>query len=149
MNAELYNAYVDKISSSLKTDPSSFWRFVNTKKNSNCDPKLLHLGEKSSVHKKEQAELFATFFKNNFASQPTQIQTQYSSQATSNCENFVLDEHFVFDEMLKINTKKGAGPDGIHPLLLKNCAALLYEPLSMIFNESLSTGFFPKKMETL
>ncbi|XP_031627375.1 uncharacterized protein LOC116343467 [Contarinia nasturtii] len=74
LNTELYNSYVDKVSSSLKSDPLSFWRFVNTKKNSDCDPKSLQFGEKSSVDKKEQAEMFATFFKNNFANQPSQFQ---------------------------------------------------------------------------
>ncbi|XP_031627431.1 uncharacterized protein LOC116343496 [Contarinia nasturtii] len=145
LNTELYNTYVDKMTSSLKSDPSSFWRFVNTKKNSDYDPKLLHFGEKSSSDKKEQAEMFATFFKNNFANQPSQFQNaaQMSPQSISNMDEYKLNEFSVFNELLQINSKKGAGPDGIHPILLKNCAALLYEPLSTIFNESLSTGNFP------
>lgn len=51
----------------------------------------------------------------------------------------------IFEELLKIDTKRGAGHDGIHPLLLKNCAAVLYQPLSIIFNESLDTAVFPDK----
>ncbi|XP_031616839.1 uncharacterized protein LOC116336829 [Contarinia nasturtii] len=135
------------MTSSLKSDPTSFWRFVNTKKNSDCDPKSLHYGDKSSVDKMEQAEMFATFFKNNFANQPSLIQSTApaSTQTNSSVDNFILNEFSVFDELLKINSKKGAGPDGIHPILLKNCAGLLYEPLSMIFNDSLSTGHFPTR----
>lgn len=135
------------MTSSLKSDPSSFWRFVNSKKNTNSEPKLLQLGDKSTVDKGEQAELFATFFKSNFASHASQIHmhTQNTFQTKSNFNQLVLDEFFVFDELLKINTKKGIGPDGIHPLLLKNCAAILCHPLSDIFNESLVTGIFPDK----
>lgn len=145
LNTELYNTYVDKMSSSLKSDPSSFWRFVNTKKNSDCNPKLLHLGDKSSVDRKEQVELFATFFKSNFCNQPSQLQTSSRSISNSNHNQFKLNEFDVFEELLKLNSKKGTGPDGVHPILLKSCAALLYEPLSIIFNESLMTGSFPSR----
>lgn len=139
LNSNLYNSYVNKVSSSLKSDPSSFWRFVNTKKNSECNPKLLHFGDKSSIDKQEQAEFFASFFKNSFTDEPapSSNHAQNSQQPTTNVNEFVLEEHFVFTNMLQINTKKGTGPDGIHPLLLKNCAASLCLPLLIIFNESL------------
>jgi hypothetical protein len=44
---------------------------------------------------------------------------------------------------MKIKTTTNAGPDGIHPLILKNCASILYQPLTHIFNESLATSTFP------
>jgi hypothetical protein len=37
---------------------------------------------------------------------------------------------------------KGAGPDGIPPLILKNCASAFARPLSLLFNRSLSTFVF-------
>ncbi|XP_031625625.1 uncharacterized protein LOC116342256 [Contarinia nasturtii] len=119
LNTELYNNYVDKMTSSLKSNPSSFWRFVNTKKNSYCDPKLLNFGDISSVDKKEQAEMFATFFKNNFTIQPSQFQNTalIQTQTNSNVDQFKLNEYSVFDELLKLDSKKGAGPDDYHKML--------------------------------
>lgn len=49
---------------------------------------------------------------------------------------------------MKIDTSKGTGPDGFHPLLLKNCAAQLCTPLSIIFNESLALGNFPDQWKS-
>jgi hypothetical protein len=37
---------------------------------------------------------------------------------------------------------KGAGPIGIPPLILKNCASAFARSLSLLFNESLSTSTF-------
>ena len=36
------------------------------------------------------------------------------------------------------------GPDGIHPMLLKECSDVLALPLSIIFRKSLSTGILPQ-----
>lgn len=44
---------------------------------------------------------------------------------------------------MNIDISRGTGPDGIHSLLLKNCESLLTAPLTIIFNESLSIGYFP------
>ena len=67
INNKLYNEYVDEMSSSLKNDPSSFWRFLNSKRNTNITPRTLSLGACSSTDPKEQAELFAEFFATNFS----------------------------------------------------------------------------------
>jgi len=40
------------------------------------------------------------------------------------------------------------GPDGIHPLLLKECAATVAEPLALIFSKSYSTGTLPSDWKT-
>ncbi|CAD6222047.1 GSCOCG00005308001-RA-CDS, partial [Cotesia congregata] len=42
-----------------------------------------------------------------------------------------------------LNPNKGAGPDGIPNIFLKNCATEICEPLTHIFNKSLQSGTFP------
>lgn len=44
-----------------------------------------------------------------------------------------------------VDTSKGNGPDDVSPLVLKNCAAALTDPLHRIFNDSLSSATFPLK----
>ena len=43
-----------------------------------------------------------------------------------------------------INPSKAAGPDGIHGMVLKNCAASLATPLTKLFNISYVTGCVPE-----
>ncbi|CAH2216375.1 jg3180 [Pararge aegeria aegeria] len=45
----------------------------------------------------------------------------------------------------KLDKNKGAGPDELPAIFIKNCAATLAYPLYLIFNRSLATGIFPDK----
>jgi hypothetical protein len=44
-----------------------------------------------------------------------------------------------------LDVKKGSGPDGIPPIILKNCASAFAKPLSLLFNRSLATSVFPDR----
>jgi hypothetical protein len=56
---------------------------------------------------------------------------------------FTVDE--VQSVLLELDASKGAGPDGIPPLILKNCASAFTRQLFLLFNRSLSTCVFPEK----
>lgn len=105
----------------------------------------MYHGSKRTSNELEQANLFADFFKSNF-DPPSNTDSHVDPAPTiPQPGEFNFDYQFVFEELSSINTKKGAGPDGIHPLLLKKCAATLAKPLHTIFNESLASGIFPHK----
>lgn len=144
LNTQRYSDYTSTMESSLKENPSSFWRYVNSKRNVNSLPKLFHYGDRSSTDPGEQATMFAEYFCENFSSPSTNAEENQITHNPDVPDNFLLDEFFVFDELMKIKTATGAGPDGIHPLILKNCASVLFEPLTLIFNESLRSGVFPE-----
>jgi hypothetical protein len=55
---------------------------------------------------------------------------------------FTVDE--VQSVLLKLDVSKGAGPDNTLPFILKNCESAFARPLSLNFNRSLSTCFFPE-----
>jgi len=141
LNTELYIAYVEKMKLSLKTDPSMFWNYVNSLKNTNNQPKTMRLADKKTSSEPEQANLFADFFGSNYSAASTITEP---SQLPENTANFMFDLVFVMVEMTKVNTKKGVGPDGIHPMVLKHCSPSLAEPLTELFNDSLRLGVFPK-----
>jgi hypothetical protein len=42
-----------------------------------------------------------------------------------------------------LDVNKGSGPDGIPPIILKNCASAFGRPLSLLFNRSLAMSVFP------
>lgn len=71
LNTLLYQRHVNKLKSSLKHNPSSFWRLVNSKQNLDSLPKLLHNDTRSSMIESEQAEMFAEFFNANFNTNST------------------------------------------------------------------------------
>lgn len=95
-------------------------------------PIQYYFDNRSSLNSKEHAEMFADFFKSNFTdatSQSNSIANHTKLNETQYLNQFLMDENLIFDELMKIDVKKGIGPDDIHPLLLKNCAAILYRGL--------------------
>ena len=50
----------------------------------------------------------------------------------------------VLKRINKLNSDKSAGPDGIHPLVVKNCATSFSVILSGIFKRSFETGTVPQ-----
>jgi hypothetical protein len=47
---------------------------------------------------------------------------------------FTVDK--VQSVLLELGVSKGVDPDGIPPLILKNCASAFARPLSLLFNRS-------------
>jgi hypothetical protein len=50
---------------------------------------------------------------------------------------------WVENALLEFNSTKRPGPDGIPPLILRNCTSGLAFPLCMLFNRSLTTCIYP------
>lgn len=142
LNSVLYQQHTGKLKSSIKSDPSIFWSLVKSKRKVDCIPKLLQNGSRSSIDEKEQAKMFAEFFNENF--NPMIHARRPTTNLSSVNEPLLLDEYFVFDKMMKMKTAVSCGSDGIHPLVLKNCASILYVPITLIFNDSLQSGVFPE-----
>lgn len=108
-----------------QTNLAMVWRFVNTKRFNDKNPKVLYLGSSSPTQDTQQADLFVELFSNNFSHSSIHQIFDQTSIKPERCQDLLLIEYYVFNELLKINTDKGTGPDGIHPLMLKHCAALM------------------------
>jgi hypothetical protein len=51
---------------------------------------------------------------------------------------------FISDEVESVlQDLDVSGPDGIPPIILKNCASAFAKPLSLLFNSSMATSVFP------
>ena len=66
--------------------------------------------------------------------------TACSNNTYSHCN---LEVKEVLDCLSTLDCDKGPGPDSIPPIFLRKCAAVLADPLTRIFNLSLSQGIFP------
>jgi hypothetical protein len=94
--------------------------------------------------------MFATHFSSVFEIDTSPNIDNHNFNWTTNSDrlNTIGSVQFGVDEVKQtlknLNTTKGAGPDGIHPLLLVNCVNSLALPLLILFNKSLETGTFPE-----
>ncbi|XP_055590807.1 uncharacterized protein LOC129742888 [Uranotaenia lowii] len=139
----VFNQYISNIERNVKQDPSTFWKYINSRRLTNCIPSSMTLQGRTSENIKESADLFADFFSSVY------------SPVTPDCNNVYFDTLPSYDiilpqpvfseqEVLKVlnslDPSKGSGPDGIPTSLVVKIAASLVTPLCMIFNRSISEG---------
>ena len=58
-------------------------------------------------------------------------------------DSVTISEEVVREKLLKLNTSRSPGPDGIHPRILKLTALSLCGPLTEVFQKSLRCGILP------
>ena len=99
----------------------------------------------------ETADLLSSYFKEAFTVEdttniPTVIQRVFNWKDT----HLNFSTEIVMKKLRHLETDKSPGPDSIHPLLLKECAAnaILAKPLSLVFQHSYETGILPDKWRT-
>jgi hypothetical protein len=63
-------------------------------------------------------------------------------------EQKVIQPEDVYEVLVNLDITKSTGPDGISNQLLREAAVPISEPLSHLFNYSLSTGYFPEAWKT-
>ena len=105
-----------------------FWSCVKNTSNSTSIPDSIHRGEVYDNSHKKQAEIFNTFFHDQFYCRSTyDIDVDFGNDSFS---NFLFNESTIRDILLRTDTNKAPGPDGISGYTLKNCALSLAKHLS-------------------
>lgn len=142
-----FREYITKLETNAKSDPSAFWSYMKRRRQSKNIPREIRFRNVLATSAEESANLLADFFKTVFNdSPPTMTQDALNSVPAYDLHmpllNVSVDE--VFRRFLDLDPSKGPGPDGIPPLFIKQCAASLALPASIIYNRSLSSGKFPE-----
>ena len=108
-----------------------FWSHVKSSSKGHRLPECMHFKERYRNTASEKAELFNTFFYEQFSS-PSQYDIDIDW-----AEDDRFDIDFNLERIVKllknINSNKAYGPDEIHGKILKSCAVNLAQPLSLCF----------------
>ena len=90
---------------------------------------------------KDQTDLFNKFFSDQF-SDPSNYDIPINFHDDHGA-HLSYSHRDVRNLLLKLDSNKAQGPDGIHGKVLKNCAVSIAYPLSLIYNISYKTGIIP------
>ena len=85
------------------------------------------------------ADSFASVFVPEIPSEPARLQFFPGVM-----DDFDISRKEVEAALLALDVHSSAGPDGLHPYLLKKCAVELSYPLHIIFTKSFNAGVVPK-----
>jgi len=139
--------YEREVAKQAKKNPKAFFRYVNGKlKNQSGFPNLKDVNGKEICSDLEKAEAFNAFFSGVFTREdatnvPCVDHQSYTAELLTTID---IEESQVLNLLKKLQPDKSPGSDGIHPHVLKECAAELTKPLSIIFRSSLCEGQLPQ-----
>ena len=129
-----------------ESDPTliskKYWKHVISKSKSSRIPETIWYKNKFRTKAKDQANLFNNFFFEQFSG-VSNYDIDIDMLSDDPFMNLKFHELDVLLLLKGVNSSKAAGPDGIHGLVLKNCAAALCKPLTFLFNISFVTGCIP------
>jgi hypothetical protein len=157
---KLYYHYKEKVRKGIKEAkqhwvstkckaPNGLWSVVNNVMNRNVRPSMRKITD-SYPSLTEAANAINEEFRKNYSDSPdwatilsdTQRHLEVTAQPTWTVHIHVKD---VLKLLLRLNTSKASGSDGLHPKLIKAAAYELAEPLAHLFAVSIETGAVPKK----
>lgn len=132
------NNYLDVSTSNSLS--KRFWSHVKTSSKTTRIPETMYCKDVSRSNPLENASLFNNFFASQFTPPSNYSIEVNNSPLDSKCF-FSISE--VYKALTDIDPSKACGPDGIHGLVLKNCAGSLSYPLWLMFNYSIRTSVIP------
>ena len=140
---KMYSNFSDKQSENTIT--KKFWSYVKASSNSHRIPEIVHYKEIFKSDFKGQADLFNSFFYEQFSCQSNyNININYNI----NSNQVYFSVHEVKNILKNLDPNKAPGPDQIHGKILKNCASALSTPLTLLFQSSFYTCNIPNDWKT-
>ena len=138
-------AFERNISKEIKNNNKLFWRYVNaTRISKSSIPDLEDKDGTKVTANKEKAELLNKQFASVFTEEDkSNVPKQEEIPLNSILSDINITPAKVKKKLDKLRTDKSCGPDGVHPLILKNLSSTLAKPLCNIFNITLRTGEVP------
>ena len=129
------------IAENIKASPKSFWSYVKSKTKTRCKiPPLKKTDGTEAVAALEKAQILNTFFSSTFTGErledlPINTENPFLGEYL---DSFVITPELVDKKLQELNQGKSPGPDGWHPVYLKNVSDLIAAPLSLLFQKSLN-----------
>ena len=145
-----HSSYKNHIGQSIINDPKRFFRYVNSTRKTDGYPKTLQLEGTFSSNPSEISNMFAKNFQNAYRchSDISNTETVEMPEGRLVLDKIHLSREKILNGLLSLKTDKSAGPDGFPNVFLVQTACFLLEPLYVLFNRSLSLGYFPSNWKS-
>ena len=127
----------------------AFFRYVNSKLT--VRPEITEIKNASGAlvdKDKDIADAFNKYFSSVHTPPSDELMPEMEDNFVDEISNINVTRGEVQTILSKINVNKSCGPDNIHPLVLQKTAEASSNPLTLIFNRSLSTGELPDDWRT-
>ena len=92
---------------------------------------------------KECAEVLGNFFRSVYIHEDTSSIPAFSSHLSQQLSEFSIIKEMVLEKLSQLNVNKSCEPDEVSPWILKQCSNSLCKPLTILHQQSISSGKLP------
>jgi hypothetical protein len=129
----------------VKENPKAFFNHANRKLKTKCSVAELETQNGTAETDEEKGEALGEFFSSVFTREDTEnipeIEEKNPQKILATIE---ITEQDVEKQINKLNPSKSAGPDNMHPRLLKETKSQIIKPMTTIFRKSMQEGKVPE-----
>ena len=128
----------------IKDNPKHFWKYIQDKTSlTDKVQDLIKPDGSMTSGDSEKSEVLNNQFSSVFTSEDISNIPKTANSPITNIDSLEITEQNVYDKLSGINCSKSAGPDQIHPRVLKEIRNNIFKPLTLLFNRSLYEGVVP------
>ena len=145
LTRQLRLEYEASIAKSIRNNPKRFWNYVKSKTKVKPPlPNLKSCDGTEACTDIDKATVLNSFFTSVFTREnvddiPGIDQYGFSEPLS----DISISSDQIYEQLKLLKPSKSAGPDGMHPIFLKETAAEICKPLCSIFRKSLDEGLLP------
>ena len=145
LTKQLHLDFGSKLAANCKNNPKKFWNYISSKDpNRRNIKRLMREDNSEAANLREIAELLNQQFASVFTSESDgQLPPVPLSNTTSQMTEIIINKAAILKQLLNLDANKSAGPDNIHPRLLKEVASIITAPLTNIFQSLLNSSTIP------
>jgi len=142
--------YREEILISFKGNPKRFYGYMrNLQTVKTGVSQLVDADDNTSTNDTEKAEILCNGFNEVFVREDdmeiaVEDDIEYSEEGVFDDINSVFSRDKITNKLLHLKSYKSVGPEGIHPLLMKECAREISLPSQSIYQKSFETGSIPQ-----
>ncbi|XP_063913303.1 uncharacterized protein LOC135129962 [Zophobas morio] len=141
-----FKDYINRVQSSLLSDPKFFWSFVKEKKGRTSIPNKVYLDDCCYDQPKDIVDAFAKLFCSSFNSTADDLAPlgmNYINKIKNLCFSIQITEDNVHQAINKLKNSSVSGVDQIPSFFIKDCSTTLLKPLCYLFNLCVKNASFP------
>ena len=146
MESECYKQFINLSESNINSNPKYLWTYVKSLRSHRGLPQTMNHRDTIVTDGELICNIFNDYFHSVFEPQQNifGLDMTHSSNDLIDINSIEVTIDLVYKHLRSINVNKGAGPDGVHPLFIKNCSKTLTTPITFLFTSSLREGCVPE-----
>ena len=144
LTRQLRRDYESRLVSNIKVNPKAFWKYTNSR--TKVRPKIGDLRDSSGLLESQdqvKAVILNNFFAGTFTSEDLATIPELRRRCDSQLTDVTISSQSVEEKLLTLKPSSAAGPDDVHPRVLRELGHTLSRPLALLFRRSLDTGTLP------